>query len=353
MKQPPRLGKIDEQFFSRVIQPHLGAHRSEVLVGPHIGHDNAIVRLSENRVLAITTDPLTFLPALGPRDSAWISVHLLVSDLATSALPPAYAVMDLNLPPDLSDTDLQIYWETVHREFSQLGVAIIAGHTGRYEGCGSAIIGSGTLIAVGSEDQYLAGNMAQIGDRVILTKSAMVATTGLLACVFPETVRANYGAEFLKRAQQLLYQYPVIEDVRAALSVGIRDQGVTSLHDTTEGGVLGALRELAVAAQCGITVALDRIPTADETRALCELLEIDPYISLSEGSLLISVRPHRVQTVMDALSTAGISATVVAELRPPEEGLQLRVRNRVLPWPDPREDPYWRAYSRAVERGWR
>lgn len=349
----PHLGKVDKTFFDEIIYPHLGAARPEVLLGPQIGRDNAIVKLGHDQVMAVTTDPLSMIPALGPRDSAWMSVHLLCSDLATSGLPPAYAVLDFNLPPHMEAREFQAYWKAMNEEFSKWEIAIIAGHTGRYIGCDYTIIGGGTLIAIGPEDRYLSSNMAQVGDRVIVTKSAMVATTGILARVFAKTIRARFGQDFLDRAQKLFYHYPVIEDARAAVSIGIRDRGVTAMHDATEGGVLGALYELATAAHCGMRVDLERIPVADETWKICTLFELDPYRSLSEGTLVMSVRPHKAEAVVEALSAQGIPSAIVGEMRPVEEGLELIDQQQSRPLKQPGEDLYWSSFARALERGWK
>lgn len=347
-----RLGKIRASVFESVIRPQLGAERDQVRVGPATGRDTAIVSLGRGHVMAITTDPLSFIPGLGPEDSAWTSLHLIVNDLVTSGLEPMYASVDLNLPPGFDEATFKSYWSALHAECKELGIAIVAGHTGRYGGGDGTVIGGGTIIGVGPDNQYLEPRFARPGDRLIVTKGAMIATTGLLARVFPETVRSAFGKPFLKTAQELLAHYPVINDARAALSVGRRDAGVSAMHDATEGGVLGALYELSTAAELGAHVELHRIPIAEETAGMAELFGIDPTISLSEGSLLVVARPERADAVIDALEDRGIPAADVGELTR-ETGFMLIADGQERPWTAPEEDPYWRAYRKAVERGWR
>jgi hydrogenase maturation factor len=77
-----------------------------VLVGPRTGGDAAIVRLGAGRVMAITTDPLSLVPALGIEASARLSAQHVASDLWTSGIPPAYASVCFNLPPALPATTL-------------------------------------------------------------------------------------------------------------------------------------------------------------------------------------------------------------------------------------------------------
>src|SRR5262245_60362496 len=82
----PALGKLTREAFERLIVPHLGGARPEVLVGPRLGYDTAIVKIGAGRVMAITTDPLSLVPALGPEASARLACHLLASDAWTSGI---------------------------------------------------------------------------------------------------------------------------------------------------------------------------------------------------------------------------------------------------------------------------
>src|SRR5205085_11815652 len=118
------------------IAPQLGAARAEVLVGPGLGRDSAIIKIGAGRVMAVTTDPLSLIPAFGPADSAWLAAHLLASDLWTSGIPPSYASVCLSMPPELAVADFDAYWAALSDEFRRLEIAVVTGHTGRYAGCG-------------------------------------------------------------------------------------------------------------------------------------------------------------------------------------------------------------------------
>jgi hydrogenase expression/formation protein HypE len=349
----PQFGKIGRNFFEEAIRPRLGAHRPEVVIGPGHGRDNAVVRLNGDQVMVTTTDPLTIIPALGIEDSAWLSVHLIASDLATSGLMPQYAVFELNLPPSITREEFERYWSSIHDECARLGIAIIAGHTGKFFGCDYTIVGGGMMIAVGSERRYVAPTMAQPGNHVIVTKGAAIGSTGILARVFPQTMKQRYGDEFQRRAAEYFRRYSVVHDAMTAVAVGVRQDGVTAMHDATEGGVLGGLQELASAAQCGIRVKKSAIPVSDETLMVCSLFEIDPYISLSEGTLLIAVLQDKVQDILAALRKANILAADVAELLPESKGLWLETVSGIQPLQPVEADPYWQAFADAAAKGWK
>ncbi len=342
------LGKISPEDFARVIAPPLGAARPDVLVGPRAGHDCAVVKVGAGRVMAITTDPLSLIPALGLERSAKLSCHLLASDLWTSGIPPAFASLDFNLPPDLSGADFERYWTAMSAAWKELEVAVVTGHTGRYPGCDVSIIGAGTLIGIGDEGRYITPAMAMPGDRLIVTKGCAIEATAIAAHLVPEALATRLDEEQMARARAMIDQVSVVRDCRAAVRVGVRDRGVSALHDATEGGVLGGLIELAQACGHDLRVERARIPLSAEAAAACEVLGgIDPYWTLSEGTLIAAVRPAHAKMVLAALAEEKIVAAEVGEVMPGHGLLWLTEPDgRVVQLAQPEADPYWEAYRR-------
>src|SRR4029077_13149881 len=161
MRGSLRLGKARKNILESTVYESLGAPSSQLVVGPAFGADNAIIRLDRGRVLLATSDPLSYIPALGPEASAWLSVHLLASDLTTSGFSPQFGLFDFNLPPTLSDANFAKYWRSVHKECNQLRRPSIGGHAGRYPGIDYTIVGGGVMMATGPEDRYLTSIMAR------------------------------------------------------------------------------------------------------------------------------------------------------------------------------------------------
>lgn len=355
----PKLGKISPEVFGSVIAPRLGAERPEVVAGPRAGHDAAVVRIGAGRVMAVTTDPLSIIPALGAARSARWACHLIASDLWTTGIPPAYASVSFALPPDFSDEAFTEYWTAMSDEWARLGVAVVTGHTGRYEGCDLSIVGAATLIGVGDEGRYVTPAMASPGDRVIVTKGCAVESAAVIALLAPQRVGAALTAAglddgALARLHEMSSHVSVVADCRAALRVGVRERGVTALHDATEGGVLGGLVELAKA--CGHDLRVDRarIPLPAEVRVACEVLGVDPYVSLAEGALLCCARAEHAGAVLAALAEEGIVAAEIGEvMRGNGRVWVTEVGGRVLTLDEPAPDPYWSAYATAVREGWK
>ena len=60
--------------------------------------------------------------------------------------------------------------------------------------------------------------------------------------------------------------------------------GVSAMHDVTEGGVFGALWEMAEASGVGLEIDLKKIPIRQETIEICEFFNLNPYQLISSGS---------------------------------------------------------------------
>jgi len=348
----PRIGKATPELFERVILARLGAVDPDVVSPPKHGVDAGIVRVADGVAMALTADPVFVVPAYGWGRAAWFAVHILASDAATSGLPLRWMSVDLNLPPEITDEDLEALWLAFHRACDDLGVAVVTGHTARYAGCTWPMVGGATCLALGSDDAWVAPTMARPGDRIVVTKGAAIEATALFAATFPDRLSSAVGSEVQGAADALFEAMTVVPEATVARGFGLRDEGVTSMHDATEGGVLGGLFEVAVASGLGIRVDLDAIPLRPEVRVVCEHVGIDPYRSISEGTLIATVRPGRADAFVRALADAGIDAAIVGDMTEPGSARTLVAEGREEPLTHPGLDPFWAAFDRwAAESG--
>jgi len=342
-------GKIAAATFRDVIAPRLGARRPEVVVGPRHGVDGAIVDLGAGQVMAVTTDPFFVMPELGWERAAWFAVHIVASDAATSGLRPAYLAVDLNLPHSMTDDNLAGLWQAVHQTCHDLGMAIVTGHTARYDGCAFPMLGGATVVGLGGMDRYLTPAMAGPGDLIIVTKGAAIETAGMFGAMFPERLTTELGQPTADAAAALFWQMSVVNDALTAVQVGVREDGITAMHDATERGVWGGLVEIAEASGVGMIVDQNTILLRPEARAVCEHFAIDPFITSSEGTLLLTCRPHRSGEVIERLAQAEIAATCAGEILPPDHGVRVVQDGKERPLQSPREDPFWPAFQRALD----
>lgn len=352
MDQFPETGKIHDEFFKSVIFPFCGSRRPEVLAPPQYGVDVSLVALPNGFEMALTSDPLSLIPTLGLKESAWLSVCLMANDMATTGKAPMYAQFVLNLPQTLSAEDFDTYWKHIHQFCADMGTAITGGHTGRFEGIQSTIAGGGTMIALAPQGEMLTSAHASAGDVLVVTKSAALIATSILALSFPETVKNRCGAEVQQKAAGLFYETGALQTGLVAASLNTKDKKlVTAMHDVTEGGVLGAICELAAASGCGVLVEEEKLPAGEVQRQVCAAFQIDPHFSIGAGSMIIAVKKEGVAPLIERLAQEGISATAVGVCTARDQGLKLAGVQEVKPLQHPGTDPYWAAFYAAFAQG--
>src|SRR4030043_1059797 len=174
----PEIGKISAEVFEALIFPKLGAKSKKVIVKPQHGVDVGIVEIG-GKAVAMTSDPVFIVPEYGFEKAAWFAIHILVSDIVTSGLPPAYLPIDLNLPLSISEHELEIVWTTIHQECKRIGMNIICGHTARYDNCHYPMVGGATVLAIGKLSEYIAPAFIRPGDPLIITKGPATIPRGI------------------------------------------------------------------------------------------------------------------------------------------------------------------------------
>lgn len=336
----PELGKVDRSFFETYIYPHLGADRDDVRLGPQHGVDFGVIDV-DDQVVALATDPVFLMPALGFERAAWFAFHILLSDVAVSGLAPSHLSVDFNLPPEITDAEFETVWETFDREARTHDVAVVTGHTARYAGCTYPMVGGATVLGVGESSALVRPDGAEVGDRILITKGPAVEATALLSIQFREQLAAAVEPAVVDAATDRFYDMSPVTDARVAAAAG----SISAMHDATECGVLGGLYEVARAGGVRLEIDRDRIPVLPGVKEACEFFEIDPWSSISEGTLLLSVPPDSVGPVLDALAAEGIPAadvgTVVA-------GSGVAVDGESVDHPE--TDPFWSAIERFGTR---
>src|SRR4030042_1337640 len=250
VNQIPEIGKISPAIFNELIFPRLGAKSEKILVGPQHGVDVGIAEIGDKAV-SFTCDPVFMVPEYGWERAAWFALHIIASDSVTSGLKPKLLSIDLNLPMEMTKQQLEITWDVIHRECAKLGIAVVTGHTARYENCHYPMVGGATIVGIGELGEYVTPTFGHTGAKIIITKGPAIEATGIFAAMFPKVIGKEYGAEFSRKAEKVFYKMSVVEDALAAVSVGVRENGVTAMHDATECGVWGGLYEVAQAAGLG------------------------------------------------------------------------------------------------------
>jgi hydrogenase maturation factor len=292
----------------RAVYSHGGKRTSRLVLGPGIGRDTAVVRLGKELVV-LTADPVTGTTKhIGEH-----SVHINANDIAATGAKPVWYMCTLLLPPGTREKTLARIMSGIDRASRSLGVTIAGGHTEVTRGLDRPLI-AGFMIGE-IEGRVLSSANMRVGDRILMTKTAGIEGTAILASEYSERLKRVKRA-MVRNAQSLAKQISIVDEAMSISKIA----GVHALHDPTEGGVLNGLWELAEASGQGMEVWADRIPLAAETSRICSELRLDPLKLMSSGCLLVAVAPHSVGRVMKALRSHRVRVSEVGRVRPRAEG---------------------------------
>lgn len=324
-----KVGKVPADLLTRLVYPHLG-RRADVLVHAHLGEDCAAVDFGEWAAV-LTTDPVTgAVHHLGR-----YAVHVACNDLATTGAEPVALLLTLLLREESTSEELEAIMKEAGNTAASLGVEIVGGHTEVTAGIDHTIA---LVTALGRvrRDALISTAGARAGDAVIMTKSAGIEGTAILATDLADRLRAALGVGLVERAQAFVDRISVVPEGLIAARAG-----ASAMHDVTEGGVLGGAWELAEAGGIGIEIEAEAIPVAAETRAISNVLKLDPLRLISSGAMLIAVSDA--DPVLAALRAAQIPAAVVGTMT--ARTRIVRWEGRAEPLAPPDRDELWRALS--------
>ena len=138
----------------------------------------------------------------------------------------------------------------------------------------------------------------------MVTKWIGLEGTSILAKEREEYLREKLPSGIVEAAKGFDQYLSVMPDAKIAM-----DTGVTAMHDVTEGGIFGALWEMASASGTGLEVDLHKIPIRQETIEVCEVFDINPYMLISSGAMLIGT--DHGSRLVEELKKAGIHSAVV------------------------------------------
>ena len=91
------------------------------------------------------------------------------------------------------------------------------------------------------------------------------------------------------------------------------------MHDATEGGILGAIWEVAECSNVGVEVYADEIPVLECTKELCRAAGINYLRLISSGTMIITAFDG--ELMVKKLKDSGVNAAVIGRITEKEDML--------------------------------
>lgn len=275
--------------------------REEVLLGASVGEDCAAVAVGGDEMLVMSTDPITGTV----QDIGELAIQITVNDLASSGAEPIGVMLTVLLPENISELKLQKLMGQAEAACAKVNVQIMGGHTEITKAVNQPLV---SVVGIGKakKGSLVSTAGAKPGMDILITKWIGIEGTSILAKEKETELLTHFTQPFIDRAKAFDRLLSVLPEA----SVAAR-HGVAAMHDVTEGGIFGALWELAEASGIGLEVDLKKIPVKQETIEICEFFGINPYGLISSGCMLMAANDGN--TIVRELEKQGIHAAVVGK----------------------------------------
>lgn len=292
-------GKIPENILKRSVLGKISAKRPEVLVGSGVGEDCCVLAHGSDEVFVMSTDPIT----AAEKNTGSLAVLVTANDLASAGAEPVGILLTVLLPAGATEEAISSLMGEVTDKCRELSIEIMGGHTEVTDVVTKPLL-SVTGVGKCRRDRVITTGGAEADMDLIVTKAIGLEGTSIIASEHREELLTKLPADLIDRAASFIDEISVVEDGLTAAAAG-----ASAMHDVTEGGIYGALWELAEASGVGVDCDLRKIPIRQETVEICEFYGIDPYRLISSGSMLIAAKDGN--GVIEALKAKGISASYI------------------------------------------
>ncbi|MCM1191517.1 MAG: AIR synthase-related protein [Butyrivibrio sp.] len=319
-----KIGKVPENVLKRSVLRQLQTKREEIISGAGIGEDCAIFSFDGGIMMTCMQTAAVKCSGFHSPEKPEISMaHLLqrcANNLAAAGAQPVGAAIALTLPEDAEEADVKALMADAEAKCRELHMQIAGGQTrvsGAVRQPVAAVTGYGKPFEPENETvrqgkssekpgrpgKYPA-SAVQAGQHIVISKWIGLEGTAMLAGRYRDKLLKRYPAYFVEEAAGFDRLLSVIPEAATAMK-----SGACMMHDASEGGIFGALWELAERAGVGLTIDLKKLPLRQETVEVCEYCNVNPYELLSGGALIMVTEDG--PGLLEALKAENIPAAIV------------------------------------------
>jgi len=304
-----------------------------VILPPTLGHDFGVHKIGD-KYLVVASDPCSGVP---DEWFGFLLVNYAASDVALSGAKPEFCTINLLGPLSTDPKLFKKIMGQICQAADELQIAIVRGHTGTYDSL-NGLVGVATVYGSADAGKLITSGGAKPGDLVMFTKSLGLETVTNFALTKKELARELFGHTRQRELAKIVRSQSC---VREAIHLA-EEKAVHAMHDSTEGGLVAALNEIAEASGTGFKVDLQKILMPKEVLSLQNhfKLSIKQVLSMSStGNILAAVDPNVKERAVAALKQCGLDACFIGEFTENKERLLIR-SGKETPFPDEPNDPY-------------
>ena len=296
-----KIGKVPENVLKRSVMKQLHYQRDEVILGPGNGEDCAALALAEDEILVMSTDPITGTA----KDIGKLAIQITANDLASAGAEPIGVMLTILLPDGTREIALKRIMEQMECACREAKMQILGGHTEVTAVVNQPVVNVAG-VAKAKKGSLISTAGARAGMDIVVSKWVGIEGTMIFAKEKEAELKEHFPADFVDTAIGFDRYLSVVPEAAVATQ-----SSVAAMHDVTEGGLFGALWEMAEASGVGLEIDLKKIPIRQETVEICEYFDVNPYGLISSGMMLMASADGNALVL--ALQEAGIPATVIGK----------------------------------------
>lgn len=307
-----KIGKLDSDVLQRIVIDKIRYRRPEVKTRAGIGEDCAVIDYGEYECV-VSTDPIT----ADIKNIGRLAIHISCNDVASNGIEPLGITLAVMLPVGTTESDVQTIMTQAGTAAEEAGVEIIGGHTEVTPAVNQPVIVS-TAFGRGIAGESASARNMRPGDMILMTKSAGLEGTGIIATEKAEELTGVLTPQELRRAQGMIRDVSVVKDGITAGRIG-----TSGMHDVTEGGILGAVWEMCHISGLGAEVELEAIHVDPVTEKIAAHYGINPLRLISSGCMLIVAPPSKAYKIVTEYHKidVNIKSAIIGKICGAEHGI--------------------------------
>ncbi len=302
MKLP--LGKLPRKVLTSKVLEKITTDKS-VLLPPKYGEDGSVVKTDSNLIIS-AADPITG----ATKYAGWLSVHVNANDIAVHAAKPKWFTTILMFPKNTDENKIEETMQGILEALREINANLIGGHTEVTDRVSEAIIAGFMMGIPMISGKFISSSGAKPGDLILMTKGAGIEGTLLLASELCTPHKCN--EELIKRALRYKEYISILPEVRVLVS-NLDINGIHAMHDATEGGLLNAIYEVAMASGLGFKIDRKKVIVRKETKELAEIFNVDPLRLISSGTLIVALDRKHAYDAVRILRENSIDSEIIGE----------------------------------------
>ena len=298
------IGKLPNKLLEEIVISNIRTKRDEVIERAGVGKDCAVIDYGDNYCV-ISSDPITG----ASENIGKIAVNVACNDIGAAGAEPNALLMTILAPKGTPQKEIERIMKEANEAADLINVEIVGGHTEVTDAVNKMVL---SLTALGFKRKNLNVEPIKVGDVILISKEIGIEGTSIIYSENKEELDEKvFNSKDLssEKVEAYINKLSVVKEGIVCGRLGSK-----YMHDITEGGVLGAVWEAFKANDIGILINEMKIPVSNETQAVADFYNINPYRLISSGSMLIITDKENSNKMKKELEKEDILLTEIGEI---------------------------------------